>query len=70
MRITVRDRMSYPIPSQREITPEGYLKVPGRVARVGIQNTDAVTGKRITIQRGHFALVEGDFSNHLFVSLV
>ncbi|WJV61008.1 DUF2213 domain-containing protein [Pectobacteriaceae bacterium C52] len=37
MRITVRDRVSYPIPSQREITPEGYLKVPGRVARVGIQ---------------------------------
>lgn len=37
MRITVLDRVSYPVTSQREITPEGYLKVPGRVARIGIQ---------------------------------
>lgn len=37
MRITVRDRVSFPINSQREMTPEGYLKVPGRVARVGVQ---------------------------------
>ncbi|WP_432320601.1 DUF2213 domain-containing protein [Yersinia enterocolitica] len=37
MRITVRDRVSFPINSQRKMTPEGYLKVPGRVARVGVQ---------------------------------
>ncbi len=37
MRITVLDRVSYPVTSQREITQEGYLKVPGRVARIGIQ---------------------------------
>ncbi|PWC10667.1 hypothetical protein B4923_16230 [Brenneria roseae subsp. americana] len=29
--------------------------------------TDAATGLRITIQRGHSALVQGDFRNHLFV---
>lgn len=29
--------------------------------------TDGVTGKRITIQRGHSALVSGDFRDHLFV---
>ncbi|MFE8049306.1 hypothetical protein [Brenneria goodwinii] len=29
--------------------------------------TDAVTGQRVTIPRGHSALVEGDFRNHLFV---
>lgn len=37
MRIFVRDRVAFPVPSQREITPEGFLKVPGRVARSGIQ---------------------------------
>ncbi|AYH00854.1 hypothetical protein C5E26_07825 [Pectobacterium parmentieri] len=30
--------------------------------------TDAATGQRITIQRGHSALVSGDFRNHLFVT--
>ncbi|MBG6243632.1 MAG: hypothetical protein EKE20_18420 [Candidatus Symbiopectobacterium sp. Dall1.0] len=29
--------------------------------------TDAVTGQRITIQRGHSTLVSGDFREHLFV---
>ncbi|EHD21788.1 MULTISPECIES: DUF2213 domain-containing protein [Brenneria] len=59
MRITVRDRVSYPIPSQREITPEGYLKVPGRVARVGIQQylaselglTDRPPGQIVNVYR-------------------
>lgn len=37
MRITVRDRVAFSVPSQRETTSEGYLKVPGRVARTGIQ---------------------------------
>lgn len=59
MWITVRDRVSYPIPSQREITPEGYLKVPGRVARVGIQQylaselglTDRPPGQIVNVYR-------------------
>jgi hypothetical protein len=34
--ITLLDRTSYPI-TQRERTPQGYLKVPGRVSRVGVQ---------------------------------
>ncbi len=29
--------------------------------------TDAVTGHRVTIPRGHSALVSGDFREHLFV---
>ncbi|WP_033576152.1 DUF2213 domain-containing protein [Dickeya chrysanthemi] len=59
MRITVRDRVSYPITSQREITPEGYLKVPGRVARTGIQQylaselglTDRPPGQLVNVYR-------------------
>ena len=35
-RIIVTDRITYAI-TNREITPQGYLKVPGRVARSGIQ---------------------------------
>lgn len=37
MKIQVNDRASYQI-TQREFTDEGFLRVPGRVARVGIQN--------------------------------
>lgn len=37
MRISIVDRQAFPVPSQREITPEGYLRVPGRVARTGVQ---------------------------------
>lgn len=37
MNITLFDRASYEI-TQREYTPEGFLKVPGRVARTGIQD--------------------------------
>lgn len=36
MKLTLNDRYSYSV-SQREITPEGFMKVPGRVARTGIQ---------------------------------
>lgn len=36
-KIQVNDRASYQI-TQREFTDEGFLRVPGRVARVGIQN--------------------------------
>ncbi len=36
MLITVNDRVSYAI-TKREYTDEGFLKVPGRVARTGIQ---------------------------------
>lgn len=36
MKVTLFDRVSFSI-SQREQTPEGFLKVPGRVARTGIQ---------------------------------
>lgn len=59
MRITIRDRVAFPVPSQREITPEGYLKVPGRVARVGIQQylaselglTDRPPGQNVNVYR-------------------
>ncbi|MEI7261323.1 DUF2213 domain-containing protein [Pectobacterium carotovorum] len=59
MRITIRDRVAFPVPSQREITPEGYLKVPGRVARVGIQQylaselglTDRPPGQIVNVYR-------------------
>lgn len=36
MRLTISDRASYPI-THREFTDEGFLRVPGRVARTGIQ---------------------------------
>lgn len=36
MQITVQDRQTYKI-TQREFTDEGFLRVPGRVARTGIQ---------------------------------
>lgn len=36
MTVTVTDRQSYQI-TQREITDQGYLRVPGKVARTGIQ---------------------------------
>lgn len=36
MKCTVFDRAGYRI-TQREYTDEGFLKVPGRVARTGIQ---------------------------------
>jgi len=36
VRLTLNDRASYK-PTSREYTPEGYLRVPGRVARAGIQ---------------------------------
>lgn len=36
MKCTVTDRVGYPVTS-REYTEEGFLKVPGRVARVGVQ---------------------------------
>lgn len=59
MRITVRDRVAFPVTSQREITPEGYLKVPGRVARSGIQQylaaelglTDRPPGQIVNVYR-------------------
>lgn len=41
-RITVYDRASYAVPTQREFTDEGFLKVPGHVARAGIQQYLAV----------------------------
>lgn len=37
MKIQICDRISFAI-SQREYTDEGFLRVPGRVARVGIQD--------------------------------
>lgn len=37
MRIMLHDRQSFPIDTQRVITENGYLKVPGRVARTGVQ---------------------------------
>ena len=37
MLITVNDRASYPI-TQRVVTDEGFLRVPGNVARAGIQH--------------------------------
>lgn len=36
MQITVQDRQTYKI-TQREFTDEGFLRVPGKVARTGIQ---------------------------------
>ena len=55
---TVQDRASYKI-SRREFTDNGYLKVPGRVARVGVQYylaselgiTDREPGDRIGVYR-------------------
>ena len=40
MRIVINDRTTYSVTS-REYTSEGYLRVPGRVARVGIQKYQA-----------------------------
>lgn len=37
MKIQINDRISYAV-SNREYTEEGFLRVPGRVARVGIQD--------------------------------
>lgn len=37
MQITITDRKSFAVPSQREYTDEGFLRVPGRVARDGVQ---------------------------------
>ncbi|ALL37803.1 hypothetical protein AR325_12815 [Serratia marcescens] len=37
MRITLHDRQSFPINTQRIIAENGYLRVPGRVARTGVQ---------------------------------
>lgn len=37
MKITVNDRQSYAV-TRREYTDEGFLRVPGRVARTGIQD--------------------------------
>lgn len=36
-RLYIQDRITYKAESQREFTPEGYLKVPGRVAKSGTQ---------------------------------
>lgn len=41
MRITVTDRLSFRIDSQRKILDNGYLAVPGRVARTGVQQYTA-----------------------------
>lgn len=35
MRIMIQDRAAIPVPSHREFTENGYLKVPGRVALAG-----------------------------------
>lgn len=40
MTVTVVDRAGYGI-THREFTDEGYLRVPGRVARVGVQKYQA-----------------------------
>lgn len=37
MRIQITDRVSFPVNSQRRYLDNGYLQVPGRVARIGIQ---------------------------------
>lgn len=37
MRITINDRLSFPVNSQRKILDNGFLQVPGRVARTGVQ---------------------------------
>jgi hypothetical protein len=42
MQITINDRASYAVASQREYTDEGFLRVPGYVARTGIQDYLAV----------------------------
>ncbi|MDZ7320743.1 DUF2213 domain-containing protein [Kosakonia sacchari] len=41
MRITVTDRLSFRVDSQRKILENGYLSVPGRVARTGVQQYTA-----------------------------
>lgn len=41
MRITVMDRLSFRVDSQRKILENGYLSVPGKVARVGVQQYTA-----------------------------
>lgn len=41
MRITVTDRLSFRVDSQRKILDNGYLSVPGRVARAGVQQYTA-----------------------------
>lgn len=41
MRITVTDRLSFRVNSQRRILENGYLAVPGRVARTGVQQYTA-----------------------------
>lgn len=41
MRITVTDRLSFRVDSQRKILDNGYLSVPGRVARTGVQQYTA-----------------------------
>lgn len=37
MRITITDRVSFPVNSSRVLLDNGYLRVPGRVARTGVQ---------------------------------
>lgn len=37
MRITINDRLTFPVNSQRKILDNGFLQVPGRVARTGVQ---------------------------------
>ena len=37
MKLTVFDRTTFSVDSKREYTDEGFLKVPGRVARTGVQ---------------------------------
>ncbi|MEN4050157.1 DUF2213 domain-containing protein [Serratia marcescens] len=41
MRITVTDRLSFRVESQRKILDNGYLSVPGKVARTGVQQYTA-----------------------------
>lgn len=41
MKITLFDRVSFPVESQRVIDENGFLRVPGRVARTGIQQYTA-----------------------------
>ena len=38
MKVTLFDRFTYNLKSKREYTDEGFLKVPGRAARIGIQD--------------------------------
>lgn len=38
MQITINDRRSYQLDSQRVYTDEGFLRVPGKAARTGIQD--------------------------------